>query len=283
MTTTSPTVLRRSLAIQLRKLREASGLTGEQVASQLDWADSKISRIETAKSGVQPADLRHLMDIYGITDPDEREALLQVARDSKKKGWWQKFNDVLPDWFQLYVGLEGGAAEIQTYETEIIPGLLQTPDYARAVTEATLVKADAGLIARAVELRMARQHAITRADDPADLWAIVSEAALQRIAGTAKVQRQQLEHMVKLAERPNITIQVLPMSAGVTPAWNGPFVILAFGAGDGVVYLENLTSSLFLEEPVDTKAYSVMFDHLRGAAIAPPQSIEHIAEAAHQL
>lgn len=283
MTTTSPTVLRRSLAIQLRRLREAAGLTGEQVASQLDWADSKISRIETAKSGVQPADLRHLMTIYGITDDAEREALLQVARDSKKKGWWQKYNDVLPDWFQGYVGLEGGAAEIQTYETEIIPGLLQTPDYARAVTEATLVKADAGLIARAVELRMARQQAITRDDDPADLWAIISEAALQRVAGTAKIQREQLEHMIELAERPNVTIQVLPMSAGVTPAWNGPFVVLTFEPGDQVVYLENLTSSLFLEEDLETKTYSVTFDHLQGAAIAPPQSIDHIAEAAHQL
>jgi transcriptional regulator with XRE-family HTH domain len=264
----SPTVRRRRLALELRRLREAAKLTCEEVADHLECSASKISRVETGRVSVSPRDVRDMLDLYGVP-VEQRGGLVQLARDSRQKGWWHAYSDTIQPQYATYLGLESAASEIRIYEVSLIPGLLQTEDYARAVISAGMMSSPREDIERRVELRMARQPALTR-DDPPRLWAVLDEAALRRRVGGAGLMRLQLEHLLGLAALPSVAVQVIPFGGGAHPAMGRPFVILVFPerVDTDVVYLEDLTSSLYLEDLAEVDRYNVFFNHLRATALS---------------
>jgi len=264
----SPTVRRRRLALELRRLREAARLTCEEVAERLECSASKISRVETGRVSVSPRDVRDMLEIYGLPE-DQRESLVQLARDSRQKGWWHAYSDTIQPQFATYLGLESAASEIRIYEVSLIPGLLQTQEYARSVISAGMVNSSHEDIGRRVELLMARQPALTRADPP-KLWAVLDEAALRRRVGGAGLMRLQLDYLLTVASLPNVAVQVIPFGGGAHPAMGRPFVVLVFPerADPDVVYLEDLTSALYLEDVDVVDRYNVFFNHLRATALS---------------
>jgi transcriptional regulator with XRE-family HTH domain len=268
----SPTVRRRRLALELRRFREAARLTCEEVAEQLECSASKISRVETGRVSVSPRDVRDMLEIYGIPE-DQRESLVQLARDSRQKGWWHAYSDTIQPQFATYLGLESAASEIRIYEVSLIPGLLQTEDYARTVISAGMVNSAYEDIERRVELLMARQPALTRADPP-KLWAVLDEAALRRRVGGAGLMRLQLEYLLEVASLPNVALQVIPFGGGAHPAMGRPFVILVFPerVDPDVVYLEDLTSALYVEDVDEVDRYNMFFNHLRATALSFDES-----------
>lgn len=274
--TVSPTVRRRRLAAELRRLRAAREVTQQQAAGHLGCTQAKIGRFETAKRSPSIGDVTALLDFYRVNGA-EREQLLNLARDARKRGWWHSYSDVLPEWYETYVGLEAEASSIHTYESEAIPGLLQTEEYAHAITKSTLVQAEEPEIARRVELRLQRQRRIT-GDSPAEFWAVIGEAALRRPVGGSRVLRRQLEHVLKLAELPQVTLQIMSLNAGAHPAQVGPFVILRYPdqADADVVYLETHVGGLYLERENELSNYSAMMDHLRAHAIDPDASLDMV-------
>jgi transcriptional regulator with XRE-family HTH domain len=243
----SPTVRRRRLALELRRLRESAKLTCEEVAERLECSASKISRVETGRVSVSPRDVRDMLQIYGVP-PDQREGLVQLARDSRQKGWWHAYSDSIQPHFATYLGLESAASEIRIYEVSLIPNLLQTEDYARTVISAGMVTSPKEGIERQVELRMARQPTLTRPDPP-KVWAVLDEAALRRRVGGAGL---------------------MPFGGGAHPAMGRPFVILVFPerVDPDVVYLEDLTSALYVEEVDEVDRYNMFFNHLRATALS---------------
>lgn len=282
----SPTVRGRRLRYELRRLREQRGLTIEQVAEQShgDWTASAISRWETGDRRIRPADLRALLDIYDV-DGDQREVLLTLAREARQRGWWRSYNsDAAPEWFQVYLGLEAEAASIHEYAAELVPGLFQTADYYRAFMRAAPAAGDDEAIERKIAVRAARQERLT-ADDQPECWAVLNEAAIQRVVGGPNVMRSQLEHIAALANRPRITVQVLPFRAGAHPAMDGSFIILGFpeAADPDVVYLESQTGSLYLEKQPEVERYQAMFNHLVAKALGPEESVSLIAQVAAEL
>jgi transcriptional regulator with XRE-family HTH domain len=281
--TVSPTVRRRRLAAELRRLRALAEVTQQQAASHLGCTQAKIGRFETAKRSPSVGDVSALLDFYDVDGP-EREQLVNLARDARKRGWWHSYSDVLPEWYETYVGLEAEASSIHTYEPEAIPGLLQTREYAYALTKATLIRVDESEIARRVDLRIKRQERVT-GSNPLELWAVVGEAALRRPVGGRHVMRQQLEHVLKLTELPNVTLQVMPLDAGAYPAQAGPFVILRYSnhVDPDVVYLETHVGGLYLEREMELSNYVTMMDHLRAHAIGPEGSIRLIGERIGEL
>jgi transcriptional regulator with XRE-family HTH domain len=264
----SPTVRRRRLALELRRLREAARLTCEEVAEHLECSASKISRVETGRVSVSPRDVRDMLELYGVP-ADQRESLVQLARDSRQKGWWHAYSDTMQPQMATYIGLESAASEIRIYEVSLIPGLLQTEDYARAVIRAGMVNSPAEDIERRVSLLMARQPAVVR-DDPPKIWAVLDEAALRRRVGGAGLMRLQLEHLLAQAALPNVAVQVIPFGGGAHPAMGRPFIILVFPerVDTDVVYLEDLTSALYLEDVAEVDRYNVFFNHLRATALS---------------
>jgi transcriptional regulator with XRE-family HTH domain len=268
----SPAVRRRRLALELRRLREAARLTCEEVADHLECSASKISRVETGRVPVLPRDVRDMLDLYGVPAA-QRESLVQLARDSRQKGWWHAFSDTMPPQFATYVGLESAACQIRIYEVSLIPELLQTEDYARAVIRSGMMNSPREDVERQVALRMARRPAIAR-DNPPKIWALLDEAALRRQVGGAFVLRLQLEHLLAQAALPNVAVQVIPFGGGAHPAMGRPFIILGFPerADTDVVYLEDLTRALYLEDPADVDRYNALFDHLRATALSPDDS-----------
>lgn len=276
----SPTIRRRRLAAELRRLREERGSTIEQVALEIDWHPTKLSRIETGKQAVQPSEVRALLDLLG-TDPARRDALVALAREARRRGWWRAFGEAVPDWFAVYVGLESEATSIRLYESEFIPGLLQTEEYARAVHQATRVGAREEEIDRLVAVRMARQELLEGEDAP-DLWMVLDEAVVRRAVGGPDVMRGQLKRLVEAARRPNLTLQVLPFSVGAHAGMDGGFHILTFEPyADDVVYIEYRTGSFYLEKRWEIEQYTLVFDHLRAAALPTEASsalIAHVAE-----
>jgi transcriptional regulator with XRE-family HTH domain len=279
----SPTVRRRRLALELRRLREAAKLTCEEVAERLECSASKISRVETGRVSVSPRDVRDMLEIYGIPE-DQRESLVQLARDSRQKGWWQAYSDTIQPQFATYLGLESAASEIRIYEVSLIPGLLQTEDYARTVISAGMVNSPHEDIERRVALLMARQPALTRADPP-KLWAVVDEAALRRRVGGAGLMRLQLDFLLGIASLPNVAVQVIPFGGGAHPAMGRPFVVLVFPerADPDVVYLEDLTSALYLEDVNEVDRYNVFFNHLRATALSFDDSSALIASVLKEM
>jgi transcriptional regulator with XRE-family HTH domain len=264
----SPTVRRRRLALELRRLREAARLTCEEVADHLECSASKISRVETGRVSVSPRDVRDMLELYGVPVA-QRERLVQLARDSRQKGWWHAFSDTMQPQFATYVGLESAASEIRIYEVSLIPELLQTEDYARVVIRSGMMSSPTDDIERQVQLRMARQPAITR-DDPPKVWAVLDEAALRRQVGGPGLMRLQLEHLLAQAALPNVAVQVIPFGGGAHPAMGRPFIILVFPerVDTDVVYLEDLTSALYLEDVAEVDRYNVFFNHLRATALS---------------
>jgi transcriptional regulator with XRE-family HTH domain len=264
----SPTVRRRRLALELRRLREAAKLTCEEVADHLECSASKISRVETGRVSVSPRDVRDMLELYGVPVA-QRESLVQLARDSRQKGWWHAFSDSMQPQFATYVGLESAASEIRIYEVSLIPELLQTEDYARAVIRSGMMSSPSDDIDRQVALRMARQPAITRPDPP-KVWAVLDEAALRRQVGGPGLMRLQLEHLLAQAALPNVAVQVIPFGGGAHPAMGRPFIILVFPerVDTDVVYLEDLTSALYVEDVAEVDRYNVFFNHLRATALS---------------
>jgi len=279
----SPTIRRRRLALELRRLRETAGLTCEQVAEHLECSASKISRVETGRVSVSPRDVRDMLDLYDVPG-EQRESLVQLARDSRQKGWWHAYSDTMMPQFATYLGLESAASEIRIYEVNLIPGLLQTEDYARAVIRAGMMNSPSEDVERSVALRMARQPAVTR-DDPPKVWAVMDEAALRRRVGGASLMRMQLEHLLTQAQLPNVAVQVIPFTGGAHPAMGRPFVILVFPdrVDTDVVYLEDLTSSLYLEDVAEVDRYNVFFNHLRATALSFDDSSALIASVLKEM
>lgn len=274
----SPVLLRWALGEWLREMRDASGLTGSEVARRLQWAPSKVSRIEN-HDGVSPGDVRELLDVYGITSPDDVRPLVEMARQAQQRGWWQGYGDILPPWFATFVGLEAGAGEERDYRGALVTGLLQTPAYARAVMGGDLPggSPSAGELERLIGLRLERQQLLYHARDPLRLWAVMDEAVLRRRVGGPAVMRQQLQHLADAAAIPNITIQVLPGEL-MHPALDFPFCLLLFPGRQlpGLVYVENFRKTLYLEDGEDMTYYTAAFDGLARAALSPARSRELI-------
>lgn len=277
--TGSPTVRRRRLAAALRRLREQTGMTADQAAKEIGISKSALSRIENAQVSVMPPVARSLLELYGV-EGEEVDALVQVARDARKRGWWQAYDDVLPSWFEVYVGLEAEASEIRAFQPQLIPGLLQTADYARAVIRAEHTDAPTEEIDRRVELRMRRQAN----DSPPKLWVVLDEAALRRPIGGVEVFKAQLKRLIEEAERPGNTIQILPFTAGEYGSMGSAFSVLAFPepADPGIVYIETRAGSLYLEGQ-QVREYSRVFEHLVATAIGARESRALIQRAIDEL
>ncbi|GLW25467.1 XRE family transcriptional regulator [Microbispora triticiradicis] len=259
----SPTVLRLLLGTQLRRLRESKHIRLEEAGHAIRASHSKISRMELGRVGFRRRDVADLLTLYGVSDEAEREALLSLVAQANAPGWWHKYDDVLPSWFEAYVGLEQAASTIRCYEVQFVPGLLQTPEYAAAVVRLGHPDAPAEEIERRVRLRMDRQELLARPDAP-NLWAVIDEAVLRRPVGGPEVMRAQIEHLLEMVNLPRVTLQVIPFSAGGHAAAGGPFSILRF-AGVGlpdVVYLEQLTSAIYLEKREDIDRYLAVMERL---------------------
>ncbi len=281
----SPTVRRRRLRYELRRLRDEHGLTIEQVqeASGGDIKAPSISRWENGERSVRPTDLRLLLDIYQVHG-DRREALLTLARQAKERGWWQSYASAIPDWFAVYVGLEAEAARISEYAAELVPGLLQTPEYYRAFLRAAPAAGSEEEIGRKIEVRTARQERLT-GEDPPEYWAVLNEAVIRRAVGGTEAMRAQLHHIAERARLPHVSVQVLPFAAGAHPAMDGAFSILGFpeATDPDVVYLENQAGSLYLEEEPEIDRYARMSSHLIAKALDPEESRRMIARLADDL
>jgi len=268
-----PTALRMALGAQLRRLREARNLTTGEAAEVIRATHSKISRLERGRSAPRQRDVADLLTLYGVTEEAERERLLALARQAAAPGWWQQYSDILPKWFELYIGLEKAASVIRTYEVQFVHGLMQTEEYARAVILIANAHAPAEEIDRRVSIRMKRQRLLTQPDAP-QLWAVLDEAALRRPLGGPQVMRAQLEHLLQLTDLPNVTLQIVPLCAGPHAAGGGPFTILRFPAPDlpDLVYLEQLSSALYLDQPDDIAGYLAVMDRLCVQADTGPSS-----------
>ena len=273
-----PTVLRILLGAQLRRLREAKRITLEDAGRVIRASHSKISRLETGRVGFKDRDISDLLTLYGVTDEAERKALRSLAQRANAPGWWHDYSDVLPSWFEAYVGLEEVATQVRAYEVQFVPGLLQSEDYARAVTLLGHDDEPPRDVERRVRLRMARQAVLDKAEPP-NVWAVVDEAVLRRPAGSPAVMQGQLKHLLDLAQRPNITIQVMPFQAGGHSAAGGPFSILRFAESDlpDVVYLEQLTSALYLDKPEVVDSYLKVMERICMEAATPADSLDAIA------
>jgi transcriptional regulator with XRE-family HTH domain len=274
-----PTVLRMALGSKLRRLREAKRVTREAAGYAIRGSSSKISRLELGRVSFKERDVADLLTLYGVTDEQERQAFLALVRQANAPGWWREYGDVLPNWFETYLGLEQAASVIRTYEPALVPGLLQTEDYARAVIQLRHLQAPTNDVERRVALRMARQEFLTQAGAPC-LWVALDESALRRPLGSLAVQRAQLRHLIEMAQRPNITLQVVPFHVGGPAAVGSPFTILRFsepGLAD-VVYLEHLDSAAYLDKERETVGYLALMDSLCIEAESPDASISFLCK-----
>ncbi|KJK57943.1 MULTISPECIES: helix-turn-helix domain-containing protein [Actinomycetes] len=263
------------LGSQLRRLREGHGITREDAGYQIRASESKISRMELGRVSFKERDVADLLTLYGVHDGTEREALLGLVREANKPGWWHSYNDVLPGWFQTYVGLEEAAALIRTYEVQFIPGLLQSEEYARAVFAQTRPVLSHEELERRLSLRMRRQKLLTEGQSPR-LWAVIDEAALRRPVGGPAVMRAQVQYLIDVAESSNVVIQVMPFRFGAHAGESGAFSILRFPEQDlaDVVYLEQLTSALYLDKRDDVDAYVQVMERLCVDSLTPDQTID---------
>lgn len=269
-----PAVLRILLGAQLRRLRDDRGISREDAGYEIRASDSKMSRLERGRVGFKERDVSDLLTLYGVQDTAQREALLELARRANAPVWWHSYSDVVPSWFEVYVGLEDGASRIRTYEVQFVPGLLQTEEYARAVTMLGHQASAPNEVERRVELRMARQKVLTRAGAP-HYWAVVDEAALRRPLGGAEVMRRQLERLIEATTMPNVTLQIVPFHRGGHAAAGGQFSILRFAESDlpDIVYMEQLTSAVYLDKREDVDKYLAVMEQLCVEAAQPNQTV----------
>jgi transcriptional regulator with XRE-family HTH domain len=280
-----PTVRRRRLGSELRRLREAHSIKLEEVAEKLGLAPSTLSRIETGKAPTRSSYLTMMLEIYGVDDPAQRQMLIEMAREGHRKGWWQVWEDVLPTGFGIYVGLEAEAASLRVYESQVVHGLLQTKEYARAVMSTVRRKESADEIDRLVRLRMQRQEVLLR-EDPLQLWIILDEAVIRRTMGPPDLMHGQLLKLLEMSQLPNVTLQVLEFASGLHPALNGPFVIIEFPErfDPDVVYSEGVAGQAYVEErDKEVKARVEAFDLLRATALPPADSADLIRAISDQI
>ncbi|MGC4896669.1 helix-turn-helix domain-containing protein [Micromonospora sp. DT31] len=269
--TSGPTVLRMLLGAQLRRLREDAGVSRETAGWEIRSSESKISRMELGRVGFKERDVADLLTLYGVTAPEDRTALLKLARDANSPGWWHRYGDVLPGWFQSYLGLEAATALIRTYEVQFVPGLLQTAAYAREVILLGHRGAAPAELDRRVELRMQRKELLRRPKPP-QLWAVLDEAVLRRPIGGPAVMREQIDALIAATAAPNVRLQIVPFAAGGHAAASGAFSILRFGDADlpDIVYIEQLTSAIYLDKRDDLDFYAEAMERLCVEA-APPE------------
>lgn len=278
-----PTARRMVLGGQLRRLREDRNISREQAGEAIRGSESKISRLELGRVALKERDVADLLMLYGVTNTDERAAFLELVRESNQPGWWHRYHDLLPRWFQDYVGLEESASRIQTYELAFVPGLVQTEAYARAVVRRGLPDASTDEVERRVGLRMRRQRIL---GDPTHcrLWAVVDESVLHRAVGGTHVLRAQLEHLIDVTTRPNVTLQVVPFRYGGSAA-ETPFTLLRFAEPDlpDVVYLEHLCGALYLDKADEVEIYTKVAQRLAVEAATPDDSRAALVRALDAL
>ena len=279
-----PTVRRRRLGAELRRLREAHSLKLEEVAEQLGLAPSTLSRIETGKAPTKSAYLTAMLGMYGVDDPGARKVLVDMAREGHRKGWWSIYDDVLPSGFDIYVGLEAEASGLRSYETVVVHGLVQTTDYALAVLRELRPRDSEEQITRVVDLRMQRQRLLDQ-DPPLDLWLILDEGAIRRNIGGAEVMRPQLEHLIQASRWSNVTLQVLAFASGAHAGLTGPFSILEFPerSDEDVAYTESVGGMIYLEKEREVRQCAEAFDRMRAAALSPAASVELIQRVSDEL
>lgn len=279
-----PTVLRILLGSQLRKLRESRGITREAAGYEIRASGSKISRMELGRVSFKERDVADLLTMYGVSDSAERDALIGLARQANNPGWWQHFGDVLPTWFQAYLGLEAAASLIRTYEIQFVPGLLQTPDYARAVIMLGHAGASSEEINRRVDVRLQRQQILTRSGGP-QLWAVIDEAVLRRPIGGIDVMRAQIESLIEASKLPGVRLQIIPFLAGGHAAAGGPFAILRFPEPElpDVVYVEQLTSAIYLDKREDVDHYAMAMERVCIDAEPPNHTPEILGKLLNEV
>jgi hypothetical protein len=279
----SPTVLRLLAGLRLRRYREHSGMSRDEAGYAIRGSQSKISRMETGRISFKQRDIADLLTMYGVTDKADREALLTLAAQASLPAWWQPYAELVPSWFEPYLGLEEAADVIRCYEVQFVPGLLQTPDYARAVIRLTPGLSEEEIEQR-VELRMLRQRILHRASPP-KLWVVVDEAALHRPYGEVETLRGQLRHLTAMAELPNITIQVLPFAVGGHSAAGGPISILRLPGAElpDTVYLEQLTTALYPDRPSEIDYYWHVMNRLVTEAARPAETPAILNQICNQL
>lgn len=267
----NPTVRRRRLGAELRRLREQKGMTAEEVAGRLMVSQSKISRLENGRRSISQRDVRDLCDVYEVADERVRAGLMEMARESRQRGWWHEFGDIP---YSVYIGLEAEASSIRAYESSFVPGLLQTREYAEAVVEGTQPDTEVSAVKRRVDVRLKRQTRIYGDDQLGSLWVVIDEAVLVRVVGGPRVMADQLLQLLELSERPNINLQVIPFRHGAHPGMTGTFSLMEFpeSADSTVVYFEGVTSDLYLEKEADVRRYTNLYDHLRAAALSVAES-----------
>jgi transcriptional regulator with XRE-family HTH domain len=272
------------LGTQLRRLREAAGISAEDAGHEIRASRSKISRMETGRVGFKLRDIGDLLTLYGVAGDRERAEVIALAARSRQPEWWTRYADVLPGWFETYLGLEAAASTIRSFESQFVPGLFQTGDYARAVTRLGHQTASAEEIERRVGLRVKRQDLLARAQPPR-IWAVVDEAVLRRPIGGAAVMRAQLARLAGAARLPGVRLQVVPFARGGHAAASGSFSILRFGERDlpDVVYMEQLTSAVYLDQRTDVEHYLEVADQLSGEALTPADTIRFIEQAAREI
>jgi transcriptional regulator with XRE-family HTH domain len=272
------------LGSQLRRLREAKGISREDAGYTIRASESKISRMELGRVSFKERDVTDLLSLYGVDDETERAALLTLVREANQAGWWHSFSDAMPNWFQTYVGLEEAAALIRTYQVQFIPGLLQTEDYARAIMLLNRPHMDLGEVDRRINVRMRRQKLIADGDGPR-LWAVIDEAALRRPVGGPAVMKMQIQRLIDAAEMSNVVVQVMPFRFGGHAAESGAFTILRFPEQDlpDVVYLEQLTSALYLDKRDDVDQYVQVMERLSVDSQTPESSVELLGSLLKEL
>jgi transcriptional regulator with XRE-family HTH domain len=277
----NPTVRRRRLGQELRRLRELKGMTAEEVAERLLVSQSKISRLENGRRSISQRDVRDLCGVYEVEDHRIVDSLMQMAKDSRQQGWWHSFGDIP---YSVYIGLETDAASLRVYDPQVVPGLLQTRGYAEALINGALPETVSQDIEKRVQVRLRRQERIQAPDNPLRLWTVLDEAALRRRVGDKGIMREQLEHLVEQSQLPHVTVQVIPFEMGAHPGLNGQYAILEFpdAADSSVVYIEGVTSDLYLEKANDVQKYSVMYEHLRAQALNVDQSRQFISDIAKE-
>jgi transcriptional regulator with XRE-family HTH domain len=279
-----PTVRRRRLGAELRRLREAHSLKLEEVAERLGLAPSTLSRIETGKAPTKSAYLSALLDQYQVEDPGVRKVLVDMAREGHRKGWWSIYDDVLPSGFDIYVGLEAEASGLRSYETDVVHGLLQTTDYALAVLRELRPRDTEEQLQRVVDMRMQRQRLLDQ-DPPLDLWLILDEGAIRRNVGGSEVMRHQLQQLVQASRWANVTLQILSFASGAHAGLTGPFAILEFPerTDSDVAYTESVGGMIYLEKDREVRACVEAFDRMRAAALSPVASVDLIQQVSGEL
>jgi hypothetical protein len=262
-----------------------AGRSLDDAAAVLECSRSKISRIELGSLGIRSRDVRDLLDDYGVTDAVLRDHLMTLAKDGAKRGWWQQYSDIIVDGYASFIGLEADAEFIRTFETVLVPGLLQIEPYSLAVIRSGIFTMRDEDVDAMVRIKMERQRILGHVLRPVRLWAVICEAALRTPIGGPDVMRAQLEHLTKVVERPNITVQVLPFAVGAHAGLSGPFSVFAFGGplDSGGVFLENLTNSIYLDRQDEVAGYSALFDNLRSVALNPADSLDLITEIADEF